>query len=138
MPCPCSRVTVSEPSVPTAVTVQVSRLRTGSPADVIEGAVVAAGGDNVADVSALSAGDLRGDVGVEVSGGDSGGLDGVVDGVDMIIRRGDEGDGVAAARVVLDPRFGHRGEVALEAAGDDPVVGFVGVEGAGIAGSQLQ
>ena len=31
-----------------------------------------------------------------------------------------------------------RGEVIVEVAGDDPVVGFVGVEGAGIAGSQLQ
>ena len=70
-----------------------------------QGAVVAAGGDNVTDVSALSAGDRCGDVRVELSGGDSGGLDGVVDGVDMIIRRGDEGDG-GAASVVLDPRFG--------------------------------
>ncbi len=62
-----------------------------------QGAVVAAGGDNVTDVSALSAGDRRGDVRVELSGGDSGGLDGVVDGVDMIIGGGDEGDGDAAA-----------------------------------------
>ena len=70
-----------------------------------QGAVVAAGGDNVADVSAFAAGDRRDPVRVEVSGGDSGGLDGVVDGVDMIIRGGDEGDGVAA-RVVLDPHVG--------------------------------
>ena len=78
-----------------------------------QGAVVAAGGDNVADVGVFSAGDRRDGVGVEVSGGDSGGLDGVVDGVDMIIGRGDEGDGVAA-RVVLDPRVGDRGEVVVE------------------------
>ena len=80
-----------------------------------EGAVVAAGGDNVTDVSVFSAGDLRGDVRVELSGGDSGGLDGVVDGVDMIIRGGDEGHGDAA--VVLDPRVGDRGEVIVEVPG---------------------
>ena len=67
-----------------------------------QGAVVAAGGDNVTDVSVFAAGDRRGDVRVELSGGDSGGLDGVVDGVDMIIGGGDEGDGFAAG-VVLDP-----------------------------------
>ena len=67
----------------------------------------------------------------------SGGLDGVVDGVDVIVGRGDEGDGVAAL-VVFDPGVGDRGEVVVERAGDDPVVGFVGVEGAGITGSQLQ
>ena len=101
-----------------------------------EGAVVTAGGDNVTDVSALSAGDLHGDVRVEVSGGDSGDLDGVVDGVDMIIGGGDEGDG-AATLLMFDPGVGHRGEVIVECAGDDSVVGFVGVEGAGITGSQL-
>ena len=55
----------------------------------------------------------------------------------MIIGGGDEGDG-DAARVVLDPCVGHRGEVIVERSGDDPVVGLVGVEGAGITGSQLQ
>ena len=116
MPCPCSRVTVNEPSVPIAVTVQVSRLRTGSPAEVIEGAVVAAGGDDVTDVDVLAAGDRVASVGVEVSGGESGGLDGVVDGVDVVVGRGDEGDGVAAP-VVVDPGVGDRGEVLVEGAG---------------------
>ena len=102
-----------------------------------KGAVVAAGGDDVTDVGALSAGDRRDESGLSVSGGDSGGLDGVVDGVDMIIGGGDEGDG-AARLLVFDPRVGHRGEVIVECAGDDPVVGLVGVEGAGITGSQLQ
>ena len=38
----------------------------------------------------------------------------------------------------FDPRFGDRREVVVECSGDDPIVGFVGVEGDGIAGSQLQ
>ena len=70
-----------------------------------EGAVVAAGGDDVADVDVLTAGDRRGRGRVEVSGGEAGCLDGVVDGVDVIVRRGDERDGVAAL-VVVDPRGG--------------------------------
>ena len=64
-------------------------------------------------MSALAADDLCGDVRVELSGGDSGGLYGVVDGVDVIIRRGDQGNGHAAS-VVLDPRLGHRGKVIVE------------------------
>ena len=67
-----------------------------------EGAVVAAGGDDVTDMGALATGDRYVDVRVELSGGDSGGLDGVVDGVDMIIRGGDEGYG-AATLLMFDP-----------------------------------
>ena len=70
-----------------------------------------------------------------MTAGESGGLDGPVYGVDVIIRGGDEGDGDAAPEVV-DPCGGHRGEVVLERSGDDPVVGSVGVEGTGITGSR--
>ena len=40
--------------------------------------------------------------------------------------------------VVVDPGGGDAGEVVVEGAGDDPAVGLVGVEGARVAGSQLQ
>ena len=137
VPCPCSRVTVNEPSEPIAVTVHVSAVADRLAGRRDEGAVVAARGDNVTDVSALSAGDLHGDVRIELAGGNSGGLHSTIDGVDMIVRRGDEGHRLATL-LEFDPRFGHRGEVVVECAGDDPVVRFVGVEGAGITGSQLQ
>jgi hypothetical protein len=54
-------------------------------------------------VSALSPADHRDDVRVELSSGDSGDLNGVVDGVDMIIRRGDERHGDTML-MMLDPR----------------------------------
>ena len=40
--------------------------------------------------------------------------------------------------VVVDPGVGDPVEVVVEGAGDDPAVGFVGVERVGVAGSQLQ
>lgn len=55
----------------------------------------------------------------------------------MIVRRGDQGDGYASL-VVLDPCIGHPVEVGFETAGDDPTASLVGVEGAGIAGSQQE
>ena len=55
-----------------AVTVQVSRLRTGSPRAGDEAAVVAAGRDDVADVGVFAAGDPCRNRRVEVAGGEAG------------------------------------------------------------------
>ena len=57
-----------------------------------QGAVVAAGGDDVTDVNVLAASDRRSVFAVEVSGVEPGCLHGAVDGVDVVVRRGDEGD----------------------------------------------
>ena len=74
---------------------------------------------------------------VEVSGVEPGGLHGGVNGVDVVF--------VEATRASVSPRWwcsihgvGIAFEVVVECAGDDPVVRFVGVEGARIAGSQQQ
>ena len=74
-------------------------------------------------------------VGIEVAGGAPGGLDGLVDGVDVVVRRGDDGD-AAASVVVVDPGRGETVEVGVERAGDDAAVRFVGVERPRIAGSE--
>ena len=76
-------------------------------------------------------------VAVEVAGGEAGGLDGLVDGVDVVVRRGDHGD-AAAVLVVVDPGGGEAVEVVVEGAGDDPAVRLVGVERSWVTGSQLQ
>ncbi len=65
-------------------------------------AVVAAGGDDVADVDVLAASDRCSVFAVEVSGVEPGCLHGAVDGVDVVVGRGDEGD-CFAALVVFDP-----------------------------------
>ena len=132
MPCPPWWVTVNAPSALIASTVQVSRLRTGSPVVVTQSAVVAAGGDDVTDVHGFATSDRRCDGGVEVAGVAAGGLDGVVDQVDVVVGRGDHGD-AATAVVVVDPGGGEPVEVFVEAAGDDPAVRLVGVEGAWVA-----
>ena len=87
-------------------------------------------------MSVFAAGDLCGDVWVDVSAGDSGGLDGVVDGVDMVTRGGDDGNGDAPRDA--RPHGAHCGEVIVECCGDDLVVGLVSVKSAGITASQLQ
>ena len=120
-----------------AVTVHVSRLRTGSPAVVISVRSLrrVATTSPTWTCSPPAIGAAR--VAVEVAGVEPGGLDGAVDGVDVVVRRGDERDRLASL-VVVDPRRGHPFEVGVEGAGDDPAVGFVGVEGARVAGSQQQ
>ena len=55
-------------------------------------AVVAAGDDDVAGVGVLSVSDRRGHGGVELTGGGAGGLDGVVDRVDVLVGGGGDGD----------------------------------------------
>ena len=62
-------------------------------------------------------------------------LDDPVDDVDVIVGRRDQGSCLASC-VCLDPRVGHVGEVLPDGAGDDPVMGLVGVEGAWITGTQ--
>ena len=73
----------------------------------------------------------------EVAGPVAGGLDGVVDVVDVVVGRGDQRHAVAVL-VVVDPGGGDPGEVLVEAAGDDAAVGFVGVQDAWVAGAQLE
>ena len=92
-----------------------------------EATVVAAGGDHIAEVGCFAGGDPCRKLGVEVTGGEAGRLDGVVDGVDVVVGRRHQGDG-AAVLMVVDPRGGDAVEVLLERAGNDAVVRLVGVQ----------
>ena len=103
-----------------------------------ESAVVAAGRHDVTDVDGLAGGDPCRHRWVEVAGVEAGGLDGVVDGVDVIVRRRDDRRGCARWRGGRSTPGSDPGEVVVEGAGDDPAVGFVGVEGGGVTASQLQ
>ena len=94
--------------------------------------VVTAGGDDVADVGAFTTSDLCPLTRVEVAVGEAGGLDRVVDGVDVVVGGGDYRRRLAAEVVVVDPCGGDAVEVFVEGAGDDPVVGLVVVEGVGV------
>ena len=106
VPCPRSRLTVNEPSLcdggdgPRLPVAHRFTCRGD------QRAVVAAGGHDVTDVNVFTAGDRRGVTAVEVSCGESGCLHGTVDGVDVVVRRGDEGDRFASL-AVLDPGRGH-------------------------------
>ena len=102
-----------------------------------EATVVAAGGDHIAEVGGFAGGDPCRKLGVEVTGGEAGGLDGVADGVYLVVGRRHQGDG-AAVLVVVDPRGGEAVEMLLERAGNDAVVRLVGVKRAWITASQLQ
>jgi hypothetical protein len=75
-------------------------------------------------------------VGVEVAGGDACGLDRLVDGVDVVVRRGDDCD-AAAGLVMIDPPHCQPVEVIVERSGDDPAVSLIGIEAAWVTGSQL-
>jgi hypothetical protein len=99
-----------------------------------QAAVVAAGRDDLAWVGLLAAADRDRSVGVEVAGGEPGPLDGVVERVDVVIRRRHDGDGLAAG-VVYEPVASDLFELVVEGAGDDPAVGFVGVERGRVAGA---
>ena len=120
-----------------AVTVQVSRLRTGSPSLVTSRRSLR----RVATTSQMwtaSPAAIRDATSASRSPASRrAGLDGVVDGVDVVVRRGDDCD-AAAGVVVVDPGGGDAGEVVGEGAGDDAAVGLVGVEGDGVTASQLQ
>ena len=100
-------------------------------------AVVAAGGDDIADVRPFPAADHDRQVRVEVAGVDPGGLHGGVDGVDVIVAGGDHRRRLPGV-VAFDPRGGDAGQVVVEGAGDDPAVRLVGVEAAGVTGAQQQ
>ena len=75
-------------------------------------AVVAAGDDDVADARGLTARDAEPD-GAEVAEGAAVLLDGAVQGVDVVVGLGDEGDG-AAGGGVIDPVAGGPGSELLE------------------------
>jgi hypothetical protein len=107
------------------------------PAGRGEATVVAAGGDDVTDVGDLAAGDGDHQVTAQLTIGESGCLDCPVDGVDVVVARRHQRDRVAVV-VIFEPGSCHVIEVLLEGAGVDPVVGLVGVEGAGITGAQRQ
>ena len=99
--------------------------------------VVAAGGDDVADVSALTTADAGAVAVVELAGAQAGGLDGGVDGVDVIVgRRGDRRAAFVGGHV--EPGLGDPVEVPLECVGVDAVVGLVRLEGTRVAAAELQ
>jgi hypothetical protein len=102
-----------------------------------QGPVIAAGDHDVADERIFAAGDSGEGLRVEVSSGEASALHRLVDRVDVVVGRGDDGDGVALL-AAFDPRLGDGAEMVAEAAGDDAIVGFVRIEGAGVAGAQLQ
>src|SRR5215218_9356320 len=85
----------------------------------------------------LAGGDPRRHIGVEVTGLQARCLDGVVDGVDVVVRRRDGGDAVAGV-VTVDPGGGDAGEVVVESAGDDPAVGLIGVERCWVTAPELK
>ena len=64
-------------------------------------------------------------------------LDGVVEGVDVVVGGGGDGDRPAVGGEA-EPVVGDPVEVVVEGAGDDPAVGLVGVERRRVAGAQLQ
>ena len=99
-----------------------------------EAAVVSSGGDDVTDVGGFAGGDRSGRVRVELAGGEPSVLHGVIDGVDVVVSRGDHRHRPAVL-VVGNPGVGDSGEVLVEGAGDDPPVSLVGVEGARVAGA---
>ena len=102
-----------------------------------EAAVVAAGRDHLSDMGDLAATKPCRNHAVEVTGGMASGLDGVVDRVDVVVRRRHDGD-ASAGVVVIEPGGGQPVEVLVEGAGNDPAVGLVGVEATWVTASQLQ
>ncbi len=92
-----------------------------------QAAVVAARRDDLADTGVFTATDRDGDVRGEVTDGEPHLLDRVVERVDVIVRRRNDGDGLAvdgmAEPVASDPL-----NVVGEGAGGDPAVGFVAVQ----------
>jgi hypothetical protein len=85
----------------------------------------------------LNTGDLHGLVRVEAADVAPGGLDGRVDEVDMLVGGGRDRHRLARGGLG-DPRDGQAAEVVVKGPGYKPVVGLVGVECSGVAGSQLQ
>ena len=100
--------------------------------------VVAAGHDDLTDMRPLAAGDRDGGGRVEVTGGEAGVLDGVVECVDVLVAAGRDrhgppggGEGEPVARRCRS-RWSSRRPATMR-----PWV-LVGVEGVGVAGAELQ
>jgi hypothetical protein len=74
-------------------------------------------------------------VSVEVSGVESGVLDGAVEEVDVFVGGRCQGDGVSVV-VGVEPTVGDRFDVLLEGAGNDAAAGGVGVDDGGVAAAQ--
>jgi hypothetical protein len=99
--------------------------------------VVAAGRHKVTETGVFAAADRHRCVGIEVTGGDPGGLHRGVQPVDVLVGRRHQRHG-AAAIVVFDPLFADPGEMLIDGAGADPAVDLVGVQAAGITNTQLE
>jgi hypothetical protein len=96
-----------------------------------EAAMVPSGGDHVTNKGDVAARDRDGTVDVELSCLVSGGLDGVVEGVDVIV--GCRNQSYRATLVVIvDPTFSDQCQVVFEGAGDDAAVCLVRIQGAGV------
>jgi hypothetical protein len=99
--------------------------------------VVATGGDDVADVGSFAVTDADAVGRVELAIADPSGLDGRVDGVDVVVRGCRDRDPVVTGRGV-EPHGSDPLEVAFEGVRDDAVVGLVDLEGAGVAVAELE
>ena len=102
-----------------------------------EPTVIAAGDHDLTHVSAFAAGDGDGGGRVQVTVGEAGVLDGVVQCVDVLVAAGRDRHG-PPGRGQGDPVPGDAGQVILEGAGVDAAVVLVGGEGVGVAGAQMQ
>jgi hypothetical protein len=69
--------------------------------------------------------------------GEPGALHGVVDGVDVLVGAGGDSDALPGGGEP-EPFLGDPIDVLLESAGDDPVVGLVGIERARVAAAELE
>ena len=92
-----------------------------------QGAVVAAGDDEVAGARCLGSGDTDRAQLVDVAAVAPEHLDGVVEGVDVLVGLGADGQ-PTSVEVVVEPGLGDGVEVVVDGAGDDLVVVEVGVE----------
>ena len=99
--------------------------------------VVAAGDDDLPDMHAFVASDCGRGGGVEVAGVEAGVLDGVVEGVDVLVAAGGDRH-CPPGRGERKPVVGDAGQVLVERAGGDPPMALVDADGVGVAGAQLQ
>ena len=100
-------------------------------------AVVATRGDEIADPGADAVCGVGAAGSIELTALPASGLDAVIDQVDVLVAGGRDRQRLAVV-AALDLVCGDRLEVLVEIAGQDAVVGSVGVERSGVAVSQLQ